>query len=228
MKTDKEPKAIYSHDVLEFVTVGIEYCAFLEKSVGRPREEFLGTMLKLLPLLYVKAQLLPKVDSTGEWLPQGKVTEDDYNYVRRIVYDLLGNADQYLDISYENEMETDETQWKSVSEHLADIYQPVRKTRRNRFGINVDFDTYDIDYSNFPIGHGEKSAILALWTGLDITKEELLAIRWHMTAWELPMQSYEALRSLNTARDLHPLCALVQLADNFAAALTEFGTTIHI
>lgn len=126
MKTNKEPKAIYSHDVLEFVTVGIEYCAFLEKSAGRPREEFLGTMLKLLPLLYVKAQLLPKVDSTGEWLPQGKVTEDDYNYVRRIVYDLLGNADQYLDISYENEMETDETQWKSVSEHLADIYQPVR------------------------------------------------------------------------------------------------------
>lgn len=109
----------------------------------------------------------------------------------------------------------------------ADIYQPVRKTRRNHFGINVDFDTYDIDYSNFPIGHGEKSAILALWTGLDITKEELLAIRWHMTAWELPMQSYEALRNLNTARDLHPLCALVQLADNFAAALTEFGTTIH-
>lgn len=119
-------KAIYSHDVLEFVTVGIEYCAFLEKSQGRPREEFTATMLKLLPLLYVKAQLLPHVESDGTWLPQGKVTEDDYNYIRRTVYDILGNDDQYLDISYEEEMETDETQWKSVSEHLADIYQPVR------------------------------------------------------------------------------------------------------
>ena len=120
------PKTIYGRDVLEFVTVGIEYCAFLEKSQGRAREDFLDTMLKLLPLLYVKAQLLPRVESNGDFLPQGKVTEDDYNYIRRIAYDLLDDADQYLDVSYENDMETDETQWKSVSEHLADIYQPVR------------------------------------------------------------------------------------------------------
>ena len=124
--TNNETKTIYGHDVLEFVTVGIEFCAFLEKSPGRPREDFVGTMLKLLPLLYVKAQLLPKVDSEGDFLPQGKVTEDDYNWIRRTVYDILGNDDEYLEVSYENEMETDETQWRSVSEHLADIYQPVR------------------------------------------------------------------------------------------------------
>ena len=117
---------IFGHDTLEFVTVSIEYCAFLEKSHGRPREDFVGTMLKLLPLLYVKAQLLPKIDSNGDFLPQGKVTEDDYNWIRRVVYDILGNDDQYLDVAYEDEMETDETVWKSVSEHLADIYQSVR------------------------------------------------------------------------------------------------------
>ncbi|MBR4757373.1 MAG: DUF5063 domain-containing protein [Bacteroidaceae bacterium] len=117
---------IFGHDTLEFVTVSIEYCAFLEKSQGRPREDFVGTMLKLLPLLYVKAQLLPKIDSNGDFLPQGKVTEDDYNWIRRVVYDILGNDDQYLDVAYEDEMETDETVWKSVSEHLADIYQSVR------------------------------------------------------------------------------------------------------
>ena len=117
---------IFGHDTLEFVTVSIEYCAFLEKSQGRPREDFVGTMLKLLPLMYVKAQLLPKIDSNGDFLPQGKVTEDDYNWIRRVVYDILGNDDQYLDVAYEDEMETDETVWKSVSEHLADIYQSVR------------------------------------------------------------------------------------------------------
>lgn len=126
MSSSKTVKDIYQHNVLEFVTVGIEYCAFLEKSQGRPREDFLDTMLKLLPLLYVKAQLLPHIDSEGDFLPTNKVTEDDYNYIRRIVYDILGDDDQYLDISYENELETDETQWKSVSEHLADIYQPLR------------------------------------------------------------------------------------------------------
>ena len=106
----------------------------------------------------------------------------------------------------------------------ADIYRPTRRKRKDATGLWVEVDSYDVDYSNFPMGHGEKSAIMALWAGLDITQEELLAIRWHMTAWDLPMQSVEAGKSLNTARDLHPLCSLVQLADGIAANLVEFGT----
>jgi HD superfamily phosphohydrolase YqeK len=103
----------------------------------------------------------------------------------------------------------------------ADIYKPVRKRRKDANGLLVEVDSYDIDYSNFPMGHGEKSAMMALWGGLDITQEELLAIRWHMTAWDLPYQSLELTRSLNTARDMHPLCSLIQLADNFAANIME-------
>ena len=53
--------------------------------------------------------------------------------------------------------------------------------------------------------------------------DELLAIRWHMTAWDLPFQSPEAKNSLNTARDKFALCSLVQLADGIAANLYEFG-----
>ena len=104
----------------------------------------------------------------------------------------------------------------------ADIYFPtVKKVKRN--GIWTDTDTYRIDYKAFPMGHGEKSAIMALWSGLEITQEELLAIRWHMAAWDLPFQSVEAAKSLNTARDRHPLCPLIQLADGIAANLLEAG-----
>ncbi len=106
----------------------------------------------------------------------------------------------------------------------ADIYRPTRRKRKDSMGLWVEVDSYDVDYSNFPMGHGEKSAMMALWGGLDIDQEELLAIRWHMTAWDLPMQSVEAMKSLNTARDQHPLCSLVQLADGIAANLLEFGT----
>ena len=67
MNLTESGKPIYHHDVLEFVTVAIEYCAYLEKSQGRERGDFLDTMLKLLPLLYVKAQLLPQVDSEGDF-----------------------------------------------------------------------------------------------------------------------------------------------------------------
>lgn len=36
------------------------------------------------------------------------------------------------------------------------------------------------EYSAFPIGHGEKSVIRLLLMGLQLTEEEMLAIRWHM------------------------------------------------
>ena len=104
----------------------------------------------------------------------------------------------------------------------ADIYKPTIKKKKDPNGLWVEVDSYNVDYRNFPMGHGEKSAIMALWGGLDITQEELLAIRWHMTAWDLPFQSVEAGKCLNTARDEHPLCSLVQLADGIAANLFEY------
>ena len=72
------------------------------------------------------------------------------------------------------------------------------------------------------MGHGEKSAMLVLMSNFEIYEDELLAIRWHMAAWDLPMQSVELTRSLNTARDEHPLCSLVNLADGIAANLLEW------
>jgi len=105
----------------------------------------------------------------------------------------------------------------------ADIYHPTLKKRKGDDGLWREVPSYDISYSNFPMGHGEKSAMLALMSGLEIYDDELLAIRWHMTAWDLPMQSYELNRCLNTARDEHPLCSLVQLADGIAANLLEGG-----
>ena len=106
----------------------------------------------------------------------------------------------------------------------ADIYTPTVKKQRGADGIWRDVDTYEVSYTNFPMGHGEKSAMLALMSGLEIYDDELLAIRWHMTAWDLPMQSFELKRCLNTARDEHPLCSLVQLADGIAANLIEGGS----
>ena len=43
-----------------------------------------------------------------------------------------------------------------------------------------------------------------------------------MAAWDLPMQSVELNKCINTARDEHPLCSLVNLADGFAANLLEW------
>ena len=59
-KEEKSP--VYGRDVLELVTVAVEYCAFLEQTEGKTRMSFVDTLMKLLPLLYLKAALLPKYE----------------------------------------------------------------------------------------------------------------------------------------------------------------------
>lgn len=80
---------------------------------------------------------------------------------------------------------------------------------------------YRCDYSSFPIGHGEKSVILLLMAGLKMTKDEMLAIRWHMAPWDLPFQSQDIIQNVNTARRDSPLVVLVSTADTLAARILE-------
>ncbi len=119
-------KTIYAHDVIEFLTVAAEFCAYLEQSQGRNRREFMDRMLKLLPLLYLKASLVPDIESNGDFLPDDRVTEEDYNWIRCNVYDIMQSMDDYEDLVYDEDMQTEESCWKSISEGLADIYQSLR------------------------------------------------------------------------------------------------------
>lgn len=119
-------KVIYQHDVIEFAQVAVQFCAQLERANETEHSEFIDKLLKLIPLLYMKAQLLPEVESDGDFLPDDFVTEQDYNFVLTSVAQQLGDDDMYLDIVTDEMLQTDDTQWKRVSEHLADAYQPLR------------------------------------------------------------------------------------------------------
>ena len=103
----------------------------------------------------------------------------------------------------------------------ADIYKPAVKRQKNERGVWCDVPGYDVDYSNFPVGHGEKSVIWLLQNGLKLTADEIMAIRWHMTAWDLAFQSPEMKGNLNAARERCPLLVLIQAADGLAANLLE-------
>jgi len=56
---EKESQTIFEKNVIEFVTVAAEFCAFLERAEHMKRKAFVDTSLKILPLLYLKASLLP-------------------------------------------------------------------------------------------------------------------------------------------------------------------------
>jgi len=101
------------------------------------------------------------------------------------------------------------------------IYVPTIKRQKMPSGNWVDAPGYNVDYSWAPFGHGEKSVIMLQNWGLSMTAEEMLAIRWHMSAWDLPFQSPEMKNSLNPAKENSPLLTLVQTADGLAAGLME-------
>ena len=62
---------------------------------------------------------------------------------------------------------------------------------------------------------------MLLTLGFPLTRDEMMAIRWHMSAWELAFQSAEAKANLNEAREQCPLLAVLQAADGLASALLE-------
>ena len=103
-----------------------------------------------------------------------------------------------------------------------DIYHRTVKKRKNKVtGMWEDTEGYGISYKKFPMGHGEKSVIQLLLSGLALQDDEMLAIRWHMGAFGLNLNSYEDERCYDTARMEYPLCSIVQCADSLAAAIME-------
>ena len=124
---NKTTSPAYSHNVIEFITVAIEFCAFLEQTEDKNRETFTDTILKLIPLLYLKACLLPQyqiLDNSN--LPEDFVTEDNYNIVRANISIIMGEKDDYLDVFMEDMKYSESPILTTVSENLSDIYQELK------------------------------------------------------------------------------------------------------
>ena len=117
---------VYARPVMEFLTVATEYCAMMEQSQGRSRAELVDGLLRLLPVLYWNAQVLSPMETEGQFLPDDKVTEEDYEYVRTGMRTLLGGKDEYEDLVMDEASGREECRWVSLSEQLSDVYQPLR------------------------------------------------------------------------------------------------------
>jgi len=101
------------------------------------------------------------------------------------------------------------------------IYRHTKRKQRNEIGVWEEIEGYEVDYTEMPVGHGEKSVIMLLRSGLDLEDEEIFAIRWHMGPWDLPAQSIEMDKSYRKAQDRSPLVALIHSADTLAAQILE-------
>ncbi|MDO5665225.1 MAG: DUF5063 domain-containing protein [Bacteroidia bacterium] len=123
----KEPdNIVYSPAVIDFVTVSVEFCAILEKGETVSREQWVDKMLKLLPLMYIKASLLPQTVEINDESPETFVKEEDYARVAALISSIMGEEDVYLDVFVEDMKYSERPISAFISENIADIYQDVR------------------------------------------------------------------------------------------------------
>ena len=123
---EKESQTIFDKNVIEFVTVAAEFCAFLERAQLMKRSTFVDTSLKILPLLYLKASMLPKCETIGDEALETYVTEEIYEILRINLSGLMADKDDYLDVFVQDMVYSDQPIKKSISEDLADIYQDIK------------------------------------------------------------------------------------------------------
>lgn len=126
MNQESSHNIIFSKNVIEFVTVAVQYCSFLESIESETEKEVTDKLTKLLPLLYLKATLLPDVEFEDEIYTEVTVTENDYNYILSKIYTIYKKNDSYLEVFLDDMKYSDTPISASISENLTDIYQDVK------------------------------------------------------------------------------------------------------
>ena len=154
----KESQVIFDRNVVEFVTVAAEFCKFLEQAETIKRSTFVDTSLKILPLLYLKASMLPKCETIGNEALETFVTEETYEILRMNLAGLLAEKDDYLDVFVSDMKYSDQPITRNISEDLADIYQDIRYfIFVFQLGLNETMnDSLAVCRENFALYWGQK------------------------------------------------------------------------
>ena len=126
MREEELNSIVYSKNVIEFITVANEFCSFLERSEDFESPVFMGRLQKILPLLYIKASLLPPFELEAEDELEKFVTETDYNEIREKVLEHTGGDDEYQEVFLAGMQFSETALPASISENIADIYQEMK------------------------------------------------------------------------------------------------------
>ena len=96
MEENADP--VYSRNVIEFVAVANEFCKYAEQASRLKGDELLKILQRILPLMYIKASLLPTLEPFFEDGNEKFVTESDWFSVRDLLRQRFGTADDYLEV----------------------------------------------------------------------------------------------------------------------------------
>ncbi len=124
MDTNSDP--VFSRNVVEFVAVANEFCKYAEHAPELKGDELLKILQRILPLMYLKASLLPKLDPFFEDGNEKFVTETDWTNINETLKEKFGTANDYLEVFDDKISDTDGAISASISENMADIYQDIK------------------------------------------------------------------------------------------------------
>ncbi len=117
--------------LIEVLRLSTEYCSLVENAAQTERDDFVKRVLTLLPQLYHEF-LDIEVMASGEasfgdvdYFGASYLEQDYYESVRRNMERLFGEEDTFLQTFEEDMKYSDTPIAASVSESLADIFQPL-------------------------------------------------------------------------------------------------------
>jgi hypothetical protein len=123
--TNNKVNPVYTKNTIEFVAVAKSFCDFLEQAGKVDKDKFVETMVRLLPLLYLKGTLLPEANEPADDYPESFATEFQYAAIADLVSSLLGEDDTYLEVFHQDIALSDGPLTANISENIADIWQDI-------------------------------------------------------------------------------------------------------
>lgn len=112
-----------SPNSLSFIALANEYCNAVQNASQSSPEEFVGTMLRLIPRLYITASDLNQSEADDTAYIDDYLDEESYNRLRLDIETLLGENDTYLEVFEEDMKYSDTPIAASIAENLCDIFQ---------------------------------------------------------------------------------------------------------
>jgi len=115
----------HSRQVIEMLTVANEYCLFIEKAEEYTKDQLLGFLQKVTPLLYIKGALLPETEVSNPDADERFVTEEQWSNVFADLKTKFGDDDTFWAFDPMN-FSPDDSRKLSLAELLADAYQDMK------------------------------------------------------------------------------------------------------
>lgn len=116
---------LQSKQVLEMITVANDFILFVEKADNYTRDQILIYFQRILPVIYLKASLLPDIKVTDDEAIEHYITEEQWEAVFNEIRAKLGQEDIFYFIDLHEKSQHDAIR-ASIAEGITDIYQDLK------------------------------------------------------------------------------------------------------